>query len=156
AWQVMTLPDAPPDVRVTGTERTQHGALKISYEAKDDYGVVKMTGTVTPPDGNKDEEAIVFDMTPPASGKGEGSFTVDLSASPHAGEKARLTLTATDGAGHAVADAPFDFILPARSFFNPLARLLVEERRKLMAEQDANGRKAIADTIAAAGGNLAA
>ena len=60
----------------------------------------------------------------------------DLTSSPWAGLSVQIQLTATDAAGRVGASDPVDFILPERAFFNPLARALIEERKKLLLMPD--------------------
>ena len=42
-WRLATIPDAPPEVSILGPiTETQRGSLDISYEAEDDYGVLRV------------------------------------------------------------------------------------------------------------------
>ncbi len=45
-----------------------------------------------------------------------------------------MTLEATDVAASVAASVPFEMILPERQFTKPLARALVEQRKKLLAD----------------------
>ena len=69
----------------------------------------------------------------------EGRATQDLTAHPWAGLKVRMTLVARDQAGQAGMSAPYEFILPERKFTKPLAKAVVEQRKKLVREPDSDG-----------------
>jgi uncharacterized protein (TIGR02302 family) len=66
----------------------------------------------------------------------EGRSTQDLTAHPWAGLKVRMTLTARDQAGQAGMSAPYEFVLPERVFTKPLAKAVVEQRKKLVRDPD--------------------
>ena len=62
--------------------------------------------------------------------------TVDFSAHPWAGAKVRMTLVARDEAGQEGRSEPVEVTLPQRTFTKPLAKALVEQRRKLVMDVD--------------------
>ena len=66
----------------------------------------------------------------------EGKATQDLTAHPWAGLKVRMTLAARDQAGQIGLSEPYEFILPERNFTKPLAKAVVEQRKKLVREPD--------------------
>jgi uncharacterized protein (TIGR02302 family) len=74
----------------------------------------------------------------------EGKASQDLSAHPWAGLKVRMTLAARDQAGQTGLSEPYEFILPERNFTKPLARAVVEQRKKLVRERDSAPRVAMA------------
>ena len=74
----------------------------------------------------------------------EGSATQDLTAHPWAGLKVRMTLVARDQAGQTGMSAPYEFVLPERKFTKPLAKAVVEQRKKLVREPDSAERVASA------------
>jgi uncharacterized protein (TIGR02302 family) len=157
-WKIETTKDAPPDVSLIEASPTSQGGLKIAYTAKDDYGIVKMTGTVSPPADAGPEEGgktVDFDMPAPQQGHADNTFTADLSSNMRAGFPALLILTVTDGAGQSVSTEPAQIVLPERVFSNPLARQLIEQRKKIPAALTLEARRAIANNIAEAGGNPA-
>ena len=47
-----------------------------------------------------------------------------------------MTLAARDQAGQTGTSQPYDFILPERKFTKPLAKAVVEQRKKLVRERD--------------------
>ena len=64
----------------------------------------------------------------------DGRATQDLTAHPWAGLKVRMTLVARDQAGQAGESLPYEFVLPERTFTKPLAKAVVEQRKKLVRE----------------------
>ncbi|MGV1013860.1 MAG: TIGR02302 family protein [Methyloceanibacter sp.] len=67
----------------------------------------------------------------------QGRATQDLTAHPWAGLKVRMTLIARDQAGQVGESEPHEFVLPEREFTKPLAKAIVEQRKKLVREPDA-------------------
>ena len=70
----------------------------------------------------------------------DGKASQDLTAHPWAGLKVRMTLAARDQAGQTGTSQPYEFILPERKFTKPLAKAVVEQRKKLVRERDAADR----------------
>ena len=62
----------------------------------------------------------------------DGKATQDLTAHPWAGLKVRMTLIAHDQAGQMGESVPYEFVLPERAFTKPLAKAVVEQRKKLV------------------------
>jgi uncharacterized protein (TIGR02302 family) len=67
----------------------------------------------------------------------DGRATQDLTGHPWAGLKVRMTLIARDQAGQSGESQPYEFILPERAFTKPLARAVVEQRKKLVRDPGA-------------------
>jgi hypothetical protein len=76
---------------------------------------------------------------------GTGDSTRDLTSHPWSGATVELTLVAQDEAGQEGRSPPFELTLPARRFFDPLARAVVEQRTKLAL--DANADVRVADAL---------
>ena len=131
------VPDTPPTIAfVEPPTGTPAGLLQLRYRAQDDHGVVAAQAEVEPHDPRFDDATPLFDapqialILPRASGD-EVETRRDLSAHPWAGLSVRMTLVAEDGAGQTAMTAPVETVLPQRSFREPLARALVEQRRLL-------------------------
>lgn len=75
----------------------------------------------------------------------DGRATQDLTAHPWAGLKVRMTLVARDQAGQAGMSAPYEFVLPERVFTKPLAKAVVEQRKKLV--RDPNSTEPVAQAL---------
>ncbi len=67
----------------------------------------------------------------PATRLAHGAALPDLSADPRAGEAVTARLVATDGSGRTTQSPEARFTLPARPFRNPLARAVLDTRKRL-------------------------
>ncbi len=75
----------------------------------------------------------------------EGKATQDLTAHPWAGLKVQMTLVARDQAGQSGQSLPYEFVLPERKFTKPLAKAVVEQRKKLV--RDPTSPDGVADAL---------
>ncbi len=74
---------------------------------------------------------------PRANGKQvDGKASQDLTAHPWAGLKVRMTLLARDQAGQTGMSHPYEFVLPERKFTKPLAKAVIEQRKKLVRDAE--------------------
>ena len=143
-WPVAVLPDRAPSVRLTAAPEAEGGTLlRLRAETSDDYGIAAARlalrlapGQRLAPDAPPPSEAVLAEtlrVPLPALGgpPGPRDVTVDLTEHPWAGLDVLLSVAVEDGAGQADATPPVRVSLPARSFYDPLARTVIEERRKL-------------------------
>ena len=124
--------------------------MQLSYKLEDDYGVVEAHATFGLKDGDGEKAQAphpLFDapdfplILPQARTRnGVGQTTKDLTEHPWAGADVAMTLTARDEAGNEGKSTPFELRLPERTFTNPLARALVEQRRILALDAEAQPR----------------
>jgi uncharacterized protein (TIGR02302 family) len=155
-WRFELIKDEAPRIGLLGNPTTTpRGALRLTYRASDDHGVASAeaqfsladTDAVAAKepvlDGGKPKtdpllEAPVMPMQLPRSNakQVEGNASQDLTAHPWAGLKVHMTLRARDQAGQTGSSEPYDFILPERKFTKPLAKAVVEQRKKLVRERD--------------------
>jgi uncharacterized protein (TIGR02302 family) len=164
AWPYKMIEDQPPLVAFTQPpSETERHALRLDYAASDDYGIAKVQVVIT-----RREEAgeavplagmpskIVIDLpvasTDPRVARGV-SFR-DLTANPWAGTPVRLKLVASDATGQSGTAQPVDILLPARTFVNPVAKLIIEQRRLLTLQPE--NRVAVARRLFAIGNDAAA
>jgi uncharacterized protein (TIGR02302 family) len=75
----------------------------------------------------------------------DGRSTQDLTAHPWAGLRVRMTLVARDQAGQAGMSVPYEFVLPERVFTKPLAKAVVEQRKKLV--RDPGSAEPVAEAL---------
>jgi uncharacterized protein (TIGR02302 family) len=165
-WTFVVTPDLPPKIALTkDPEPNQRGAMKLSYKVEDDYGVVGAEAKFAKlPEAKGDEKTawartdVLTGPRPPlerapkyvlrlpqtsaqaGSKPGEAMTYLELGAHPWAGLKVRMTLEAKDAAGQIGKSEPFDMTLPSRRFTKPLARALIEQRRKLVADPRYRGQ----------------
>jgi uncharacterized protein (TIGR02302 family) len=133
AWPLAVIADQPPLIEFAAPPgRTQRAALQLAYLAEDDYGLVSVTATITRTDDPMDSFSL--DLALPRDGAvtaEEVSFH-DLTPHPWAGLQVTIAFTATDALGQTGTSEAVTTRLPERVFSHPVARRLVEERRKLV------------------------
>jgi uncharacterized protein (TIGR02302 family) len=148
-WHLKVVPDLPPRITLAAPPTVQgNGTLRITHDGDDDWGVISGEAEFAlPPGGRALVEAPHFPLTlPPGRGhRGRGETLRDLSGHPLAGARLMLRLTVRDGAGQQGASVPVEATLPERRFRQPLARALVELRRRLAL--DAGARDTVATAL---------
>lgn len=151
SWSFEIGEDAPPSIAfddegqpAVGAAET--GALRVAFEASDDHGVTTawavialdreaLTGgaeMLPPPPGL--EEPIEIELPLPLTGAAEQvreALIEDLTGHGWAGLPVTVTLHAEDALGQTASAGPRAATLPARPFYDPMARALVEERRAI-------------------------
>jgi uncharacterized protein (TIGR02302 family) len=146
-WQFTAIPDRPPTIALTGDPQATPNGLQLSYKIEDDYGVVgaqaifklmSRRGTNGHPPRNL-YEAPEFALSLPQARtrSGVGRTTKNVNEHPWAGADVSMTLVARDEGGNEGTTEPFDLRLPERVFTNPVARALIEQRRNLALDGDA-------------------
>lgn len=152
-WTFGVIPDQVPKITFAkDPDRTRRGSMKLTYKVEDDYGVASAVAKVErvkpqkgndpkawarpePPKGPRpplDRPPVLNLKIPGANAKSaEASTYLELGKHPWAGLEVVMTLEAKDTAGQIGRSAPRKMILPERIFTKPLARAIVEQRRKL-------------------------
>ncbi len=143
-WQVSVIPDAPPTVAWAsppgsprGTRRLQ---TRLPWTVTDDYGVASLQAELRLKDRPAADPITVnipLPSNPPK--QAHGAAVQDLTANPWAGLPVIARLVAKDAPGHKAASADAEFVLPERAFKNPLARAVIDIRKRLTLAPDANG-----------------
>jgi uncharacterized protein (TIGR02302 family) len=143
-WHIRVVTDKAPQIGFTEPLAvSERKAVRIAYEASDDYGITAVSMRITPREslpGVSNDPIEVPLATPLAKQVKRTSFE-DLTAHGWAGAPVQVSLIATDAAGHRSESAPVDFTLPERAFFNPVARILIEERKKLILHADDDAQR---------------
>ena len=156
-WRFQAQPDTMPTISfVKDPQAGARNALVLAYRIEDDYGAKEATAHFapapperpffarpdrsTPSPGKPLVAAPDFPLALPMGGKSGAQTTKDLVTHPWAGANVMITLKVKDEAGHEAASETKTFRLPARSFSNPLARALIEERRTLALDVGARNR----------------
>ncbi len=131
------LPDTPPTIRFLEAPRTTlRGALDLRFEAGDDYGLVEIALVIEPPapseepGGAVERHVLVRPAKQPAD-LASRSF-LDLTPHPRAGLPVVLRLEAVDATGQTGRSGPLEITLPERVFDHPLARAVIEQRKRLV------------------------
>ncbi|MFN7112797.1 MAG: DUF4175 domain-containing protein [Alphaproteobacteria bacterium] len=140
SWNIDIIPDRQPDVQILSADAAERAALKITYSARDDYGIRSLRAVIEPsPDIPAEpwHETITFDI--PFSGRQsrEAEFHVEhLAHHPMAGTPVMIKLVATDDTGHAAESNIEKIVLPERQFKNPAAIAVNRERKRLIRFDD--------------------
>ena len=145
-WHLHAIADQPPAIAFDGApSATERQAMKITFHASDDYGVVGAKLVLTP--HGRASAPLSVDMPLPAGKKVVQTNFVDLTAHPYAGLMVDGHLEARDATGQIGKSRTITFRLPARVFTDPLARALIEQRQNLATSVDPAGRKIVATAL---------
>jgi uncharacterized protein (TIGR02302 family) len=138
SWTFDVIPDRAPEIAFEGQpKRSVNGALEIGFRAKDDYGLREAHALIEPA-GPQDSAATPLYPLPeyrldlPRQQRGQelkGLTSRSLIEHPLAGQRVRVTLVATDGAGQTGRSPAHEMILPGRGFSEPLAAAVAEQRQ---------------------------
>jgi uncharacterized protein (TIGR02302 family) len=146
-WPITVVPDEPPTIAFgKPPQRTERGALRLEYQAKDDYGVEGVKAIIRR-QGDKSGEAMTFDLQLPGQHlkeAHEASFH-DLTPHPWAGLPVEIQLEAADAIGQTGASDIVQMTLPERVFRHPVARAIIEQRKQLTV--DPSQRDIVAETL---------
>ena len=150
-WQIAVNTDQPPMVELGGEiSRKINGEMELPFNAADDYAVVRGTARITLDLASVDrryglvpepepQEEIVLDLPMPIIGA-RHAFTEtliqNLSTHPWASLPVQIELSVSDIADQDSAPSVVQAELPARRFFQPIAKALVEQRRDLLWSRD--------------------
>jgi uncharacterized protein (TIGR02302 family) len=147
SWPIEIIPDNPPTVAFgKPPQGTPHAALRVDYQASDDYGVEAVKAVIRR-EGGKPDEAIELELPLPGLHLKEAQATSyhDLSPHPWAGLPVQIRLVATDALGQTGESEPVRMNLPERKFEHPVARAIIDQRKELAT--DPGSRLAVADTL---------
>ncbi|MBO6559800.1 MAG: TIGR02302 family protein [Nisaea sp.] len=141
SWQINVLPDLAPTVSFPeAPSASERNALVLRYEAVDDYGVAKVRARIHRlVDGAVTDEAPIEIAMPAVAGDRKdisGRSFSDLTPHPWAGHQVRITLEAEDDIGQKGVSDPVDMPLPERVFTHPVARAVIEQRKRLVTEPE--------------------
>jgi uncharacterized protein (TIGR02302 family) len=136
-WQIEAVPDQAPTIEFAEPPSATHrGVLRSQFLANDDYGVTSIALLMSRV-GHEDQVERIEVMRP-AGGttKIDDSAYVDLTPHPWAGLPVVVRLEAVDGIDQHGQSEPQELVLPTRPFQHPVARAIIEQRRRLAAEPD--------------------
>jgi uncharacterized protein (TIGR02302 family) len=160
SWAFTVQNDQLPRISLTKPpERTLRGSLRLNYKVEDDYGVVSAEGRIRRLDPKADtsrsawareaeklkgprrplERPPVLALQLPKSypKTAEGLSLHEVGDHRWAGQPVRMTLIAKDLGDQPGRSEPIEFVLPERQFRKPLAKAVIEQRRRLVADSRA-------------------
>ncbi|WP_027061748.1 TIGR02302 family protein [Mesorhizobium loti] len=147
-WAFAVIADKPPQIRFVGEpKRAANGAFELNYQIDDDYGAATAKAVFALADPQAPDAHPLYGppemplTLPRRGGKSNAAKTTkDLTEHVWAGNSIKLTLVATDDAGHTASSETKTLVMPERPFANPLARAVIEQRRLLALDVNAKPR----------------
>jgi len=136
-WRLEIIPDRTPTIAFSDDPAgTPQATLRLGYTATDDYGVVKARaelrrtyeyGAVT------GKEVVTLDLPLPARNAKTAKEVTFLDLAPHkwAGLPVEMKLVAVDAIGQTGISEVKRLVLPERRFMHPVARAIIEQRKRL-------------------------
>jgi uncharacterized protein (TIGR02302 family) len=146
-WPIDIIPDNPPVAAFAEPPRgTPRAVLRLEYTAADDYGIEAVKVVIRRQNGKPDEKLEIAMPLPGLHLKDARATSYqDLSPHPWAGLPVEITVVATDAIGQTGESQPVRMNLPERTFTNPVARAIIDQRKELV--KDANSREAVAEIL---------
>lgn len=152
--QVYVQDDNPPSVALVGEPETATGVIRLDVETTDDYplaeGMLRISllpGQRISTDAPAPDKKVVdtpdqIDL-PSLAGQ-PGMYRIEAASEDHpwAGLLVKAVIEVKDGLGQRAETEPFAFTMPERTFYNPLSRSVIEERRKLAMAPNSLNRSA--------------
>ena len=137
-WPIRILPDTAPSIEfLSPPGRTERSALRLDYRAADDYGLTSVEAVIRRAD-QPEAEPLRLELVLPAGEPRESENASYHDLTPHhwAGLAVDISLVATDALGQTGESDAARTVLPERIFNHPVARALVELRKKLTLEPE--------------------
>ncbi len=129
-WPIVVVPDRPPTVAFAELpSQTNRAALRIDYAAEDDYGVTRAEVSIQR--GPEHQFRLPLGLGRVGTAAIQGKSFHDLTPHPWAGLPVSLTLEVSDAVGQIGISETIEMVLPQRDFRHPVARAIVDQRRKL-------------------------
>ena len=146
-WKLDIVPDRPPTIAFNEIPvETQRSALRIDYSAGDDYGLADVHLEIRLSETDELYEIEMILAGPNVKSANDTAFQ-DLTPHAWAGLPARARLRAEDQINQRGFSEEFEITLPQRDFRQPVARAIIEQRKRLAVEPEA--REDIARAIRA-------
>jgi len=142
-WPIKVVADQAPSIAfATDPSATERGVLRLDYTAKDDYGVNNVRAVI-----QLNKETLELNLPIPQIDAREikAYSYQDLTAHPWSGLEVEIRLVARDAVGQIGASAPLTMTLPERKFYHPVARAIIEQRKKLA--RDPESKDAVAEAL---------
>ena len=146
-WSLNVVPDQKPTIDFDGNPRkSANGSLEIAFEGTDDYGFSEAHAEIVPLEDADSSVPLYplpeYKLDLPRRGNHtiKGVTSRNLTEHPLSGKRVRITLVATDGAGQEGRSEPIEMTMPARSFQEPVAASLAEQRQVFALDANKVGR----------------
>lgn len=148
AWPIEVIPDRPPTAAFAQPPgQSFRGAVELVFVSVDDYGLADLKAEFRRPEEPDAVLAVTVPLPRPGATEAAGTSFHDLTAHPWAGVAVTVQLVATDALGQEGLSETVAFTLPERLFSHPVARLVVDQRRRLSV--DPGTRREVAEVLRA-------
>lgn len=153
-WDVAITDDTVPTVAFSGKpSESQRKALRLDFEATDDYGVEQVTASITRSGGDGEQSALAnlppIELELPLPGvmarEIKSTSYHDLTPHPWAGLPVNIQLMARDAADQIGKSTVVQAVLPERVFTHPVARAIIKQRRQLAVYPNKNRNRVAAN-----------
>lgn len=138
SWPIAVIADLAPTIAFQAPpSASERRALRLAYEAGDDYGVASITAVIRRTDGVTGPGSMrQVDLNLPLPGPDhkqiKQSSYHDLTPHPWAGLTVEIELISRDAIGQTAVSERVTTILPERAFGHPVARAVIEQRKRLI------------------------
>ena len=140
-------PAADDRLRQAAAAAPQRAALRLEYQASDDYGVESVKAVITRP-GDASGEVLALDL-PLAGRASQGGARRQLSRPdariPGPACRSRSSSRRSTRSARPATARRFAMTLPERAFHHPVARAIIEQRKQLTL--DPTQREIVAETL---------
>jgi uncharacterized protein (TIGR02302 family) len=139
-WNLNVISDLAPEIGFSEPpSRSERSSLVIHYEALDDYGISSASAVIRrlTTDGSiSNAPPLILQMPLPGLGKATvtGKSFNELTPHAFAGHLVRIVMHTTDEIGQIGKSDPVEMVLPERIFRHPVARSVIEQRKRLVAK----------------------
>jgi uncharacterized protein (TIGR02302 family) len=139
-WNLSMIPDLAPEISFSEQpSHSERSSLVIHYEAQDDYGISSASAVILrlTSDGSiSDTPPLILQMPLPGLGKTTvtGKSFNELTPHAFAGHLVRIVMQTTDEIGQVGKSKSVEIVLPERIFRHPVARAVIEQRKRLLAK----------------------
>ncbi len=133
--------ESVPRVAMTQTPvLRENKSLLLSYDASDCSGVKEVALRVTPSSSmpGASNNPVEIPLPTRAARNISRSDSPNLFSQPLWGRHVKVQIVATNMDGKQSVTEPVEMTFPERKFFHPIARVLIQEREKLMQNPDNN------------------
>src|SRR5947207_291026 len=151
-WPIEIVPDNPPTIAFAQAPKgTPRAALRLDYRAGDDYGVetakavIRRAGDKSEDDSPDEKVELELPLPGLHLKEAQGTSYHDLSPHPWAGLPVEIRLVAIDALGQTGESEPAQMDLPERTFNNPIARAIIDQRKELA--KDPASAEAVAEIL---------
>jgi uncharacterized protein (TIGR02302 family) len=138
SWPIAVIADLPPTIAFAAPpSASERRALRLAFEATDDYGVESVTAIIKRTDGVTGPGSMrQVDLNLPLPGLVQQRVKQvsyhDLTPHPWAGLTVEIQLISRDAIGQTATSEPVTAVLPERAFSHPVARAVIEQRKRLI------------------------